>query len=326
MRKRTAPSAYLGWLSSVIDSASVPAPAGGRATTDDAATGDFVLGAATGYGVDDVAPFVRSLRAVYQGAAALMVDETPELTSFLRAHDVEAIPAALSTAWSPHPVMARFAAFDHILAQRPASGSVLITDVRDVVFQSSPFEPAPQGLEFFVEFEDRRLGDHAFNYKHLRALVGDDLAATVADRPCLCVGTVMGSRTAVSRLCRTILMLGAIPRSQVGGAFGADQAAFNLAAHLGLVEHEVKANYGRVATVGLTPPDTMSVSEGIIVNPDGGVSAIVHQYDRHPHLMDAVHQRWGGGMERRERVRPVTMDHRAEKLRNSVLRRLPELR
>lgn len=288
---------------------------------------DFVLGAATGYDVADVAPFVRSLRAVYQGGVALVVDETPALLSFLQTHEVEAIPAApASRAWSPHPVMTRFAVFDQVLTQRTHLRSVLLTDVRDVVFQSNPFDPAPGALELFVEFEGRQLGDHAFNYKHLRALVGDDLAATVAQRPCLCVGTVMGSRANISRLCRTILMLGAIPRSHLGGAFGADQAACNLAAHLGLVEHEVKANYGRVATVGLTPSDTLSISDGAILNPDGGVSAIVHQYDRHPHLMDAVHGRWGADIERRERVRPVTLDQRVEKLRNSVLRRLPELR
>lgn len=288
---------------------------------------DLVLGAATGYDVADIAPFVRSLRAVYQGCVALVVDETPALTSFLRNHDVEIIPATSSPRqWSPHPVMTRFAAFDHILAQRTHVRSVLLTDVRDVIFQADPFHPAPGALELFVEFEGRRLGDHAFNYKHLRALVGDDLAATVADQPCLCVGTVMGSRANISRLCRTILMLGAIPRSHIGGAFGADQAACNLAAHLGLVEHEVKANYGRVATVGLTPPDTLYVRDGTILNPDGSVSPIVHQYDRHPHLMDIVHERWAAGMERRERARPVTMDQRAEKLRNSMLRRLPELR
>lgn len=324
MRKRSVPSAYLGWLSSIITSS--PAPHAQTPRPASTAGPDFVLGAATGYGVADIAPFVRSLRAVYEGSAALVVDQSSAMASFLEAHAIEAIPATPSPAWSPHPVMARFATFDQVLTQRPNLGSVLITDVRDVVFQSHPFKPAPDALELFIEFEGGRLGDHAFNRKHLRALVGDDLAATVAHRPCLCVGTVMGPRESVSRFCRTILMLAAIPRSHVGGAFGADQAACNLAAHLGLIEHEVRTNYGRVATIGLTASDMLAAREGVILNPDGSVSAIVHQYDRHPDLMDAVHGRWSAGLERRERVRPVTLDDRAGKLRNSVLRRLPELR
>lgn len=323
MTKRSVPSAYLGWLPSILK----PLRGAGTATSGVSEPENLVLGAATGYDVADVAPFVRSLRAVYRGAAALVVDPAPTLIDFLESHDVEAIPAASSSlAWSPHPVMTRFAAFDHILNSRSPGGSVLLTDVRDVVFQANPFDPAPAPLELFVEFEGGRLGDHAFNKKHLRAMVGDAMAATVADRPCLCVGTIIGSKANVSRLCRTILMLGAIPRSQVGGAFGADQAACNLAAHLGLVEHEVKANYGRVATLGLTASDVLTVRDGMIVNPDGGVSPVVHQYDRHPALMDMIHRRWGGDLERRERSRPSTLGDRAEKLRNSVLRRLPELR
>ncbi len=323
MTKRSVPSAYLGWLPSILK----PVPGTGNTAAGVPEPENLVLGAATGYDVADVAPFVRSLRAVYRGGAALIVDRDPTLIEFLERHDVEPIAAADSSlAWSPHPVMTRFAAYDHILNSRSLTGSVFLTDVRDVVFQANPFEPAPAPLELFVEFEGGRLGDHAFNSKHLRAMVGDDMAATVSDCPCLCVGTVIGSKANVSRLCRTILMLAAIPRSQVGGAFGADQAACNLAAHLGLVEHEVKANYGRVATLGLTASDALSVRDGMIVNPDGGVSAVVHQYDRHPALMDAIHARWGGDLERRERSRPSTLGDRAEKLRNSVLRRLPELR
>lgn len=318
---RTVPSAYLGWLSSIL----APGPADQRQSSQ-APSRDFVLGAATGYGVADIAPFVRSLRSVYQGEVALVVDEGAQLSEFLDAHGVEVIPTSPTPAWSPHPVMTRFAAFNHILSQRPDLGSVLLTDVRDVIFQSNPFHPEPGPLELFVEFEHKRLADHAFNRKHLRALVGEELTASIADRPCLCVGTIMGSRANVSRFCRTILMLGAIPRSHVGGAFGADQAACNLAAHLGLVEHEIVANYGRVATVGLTPSDQLAVRGGTILNPDGSASPIVHQYDRHPLLMNEIHARWGAGLERRERARPITIDHRAQKFRTSVLRRLPELR
>ena len=76
------------------------------------------------------------------------------------------------------------------------------------------------------------------------------LAAAVADRPCLCVGTLVGMRVEVARLSRLILSLAATPRSEIGGAFGADQAAFNLAVHQGLVSSSIRPNYGRVATLG----------------------------------------------------------------------------
>jgi hypothetical protein len=128
------------------------------------------------------------------------------------------------------------------------------------------------------------------------------------------------------RFCRTLLMLASVPRSEIGGAFGADQAACNMAVHLGLIEGEIVPNYGRVATLGLTPSQDLRVIDGRIVNPDNSISPIVHQHDRHPVLAAAMHERWGGGMEHRERVRPKSSAERRRKLRDSFMRRLPELR
>ena len=311
-------SAYLGWLARAL----APRPA----TSIPTVTGDVVLGYATRYDVADIAPFVRSLRAVFTGAVALVVDDQPELSAFLAEHGVLAIHPEAPPGWRPHAVMERFAAFDRLLGQWPEASSVLLTDVRDVIFQAAPFEPAPARLETFVEFEDGALGDHGFNMKYLRAVGGDALAEAVADRPCVCVGTVMGPRDVIVRFCRTLLMLAAIPRSALGGAFGADQAACNLAIHLGLVEADIRPNYGRVATLGLTRGEILGFSDGRVTNPDGGWSAIVHQHDRHPALALAVHQRWGGGLDHRQRVQPKSAKERLGKLKSSVLRRTPELR
>ncbi len=311
-------SAYLGWLARAL----APRPPVALSPV----SGDVVLGYATGYDAADIAPFVRSLRAVFAGTVALVVDDRPELSAFLAEHGVLAIHPDASPGWRPHAVMERFAAFDRLLGQWPEARSVLLTDVRDVIFQAAPFDPAPARLETFVEFEDGVLGDHAFNMKYLRAVGGDDLAEAVADRPCVCVGTVMGPRDVIVRFCRTLLMLAAIPRSELGGAFGADQAACNLAVHLGLVEADIRPNYGRVATLGLTRGETLGFSDGRVTNPHGGWSAIVHQHDRHPALAIAVNQRWAGGLDHRQRVQPKSARERLGKLKSSVLRRTPELR
>lgn len=322
MSAPAAKSAYLGWLAAVI------ADERGASSTFAAVSEDLILGYATGYDVADVAPFVRSLRAVFDGQVALVVDPDPVLLDFLAAHRVDAVSPAPAgeTAWAPHPVVARFAAFDQLMRQRPHARHVLLTDVRDVVFQAAPFEPQPRMLEFFTEYADGVLGDHAFNMKHLRAVGGEAIARAVADKPCLCVGTVMGPREEMMRFCRTLLMLAAIPRSESGAAFGADQAACNIAVHMGLVAGEIVPNYGRVATIGLTTGAHLGIVDGRIVNPDGGVSAIVHQHDRHEALAAAMHELWGQGLERRERRQPKSSAQRRRKLRDSLMRRLPELR
>jgi len=173
---------------------------------------------------------------------------------------------------------------------------------------------------------DRALADHAFNQKHLQALFGDGLARDLGRRACVCVGVVAGPTEAVVRFCRAVLLLCAIPRSSVGGAFGADQAACNVIAHLNLVGGEVLPNYGRVATIGLTSPERLRLEDGLILNPDGGASAIVHQYDRIPRLEADVQARWGVPVRELRPRRRKTFPQRISTLRASVLRRLPELR
>lgn len=311
-------SRYLDWLAKAL---AKPAD-----VTTAAVRGHAVLGYATGYDAADIAPFVRSLRAVFDGTVALVVDDRPDVAALLAQHDVVAVAPDPVYRWAPHPVMQRFAAFDRLLRGWPEVDGVLITDVRDVIFQDDPFAPRPNGLLAFQEYEAGVLADHVFNMKYIRALAGEGLADAVAQQPCICVGTVIGPRADVLRLCRTILMLATTPRSSIGGAFGADQAACNLAIHLGMIEAQVLPNYGRVATLGLTDGAALTFKDGKVVNPDGTVSAIVHQHDRHPHLTDPVHARWGAGFDCRQRIQPRTGNDRLNKLNQSIARRTPEPR
>ncbi|CAN5165853.1 hypothetical protein BH09PSE1_BH09PSE1_09070 [soil metagenome] len=320
MMKTSPPkSAYLGWLAEAM----APDTVAPRILD---APDDLVLGYATGYDAAMIAPFVRSLRAVFDGPVALIVDDRADVKELLAEYGVDAVHPETTQGWEPHPVMARFAAYGRLLERFPNAVDVMLTDVRDVVFQAEPFGPPPRRLEVFVEFEGGKLGDHAFNMKYLSALVGDEMTATLVDKPCICVGTILGPRDEVARFCKTLLMLAAIPRSEIGGAFGADQAACNLAVHLGLVKAEIKSNFGRVATLGMTPGDTLGFHNGKVINPDGSISAIVHQHDRHPHLDSAIHALWGEGMRHCERVQRKTAVDRGRKLRQSLMRRLPEWR
>lgn len=314
MKQGAVRSDYLDWLAQALKVGRGIAPL---------PDGDVVVGYATGYDAADIAPFVVSLRAVFDGPVALVVDAEPALRAFLIQHDVIAVDAPVWRGWAPHPVMQRFVAFAGLLGDQP--GAALACDVRDVIFQAAPFSPAPEGLEAFVEAE-APLADHAFNMKYLRALFGEGIAASLADKACLCVGTILGPRAEVSRLSRLILSLAATPRSEFGGAFGADQASFNMAIHQELVGASIRPNYGRVATLGLTPGDALTFAAGKVVNPDGSVSPIVHQHDRHPHLDAPVHALWGGGLEHRKRVRPKSAGQKLEKLKASLRRRTPELR
>ncbi len=283
-----------------------------------------VLGYATGYGVAQVAPFVLSLRTHFDGEVFLVVDPEPEMLAFLATHRIHALRAPKKPGWRPHVAVERLAAFEAVLERLPEGSVALLTDVRDVLFQGDPLTPAPMAIEAFEEAGS--CGGHRFNMKYITALVGPAMAGLIRDQPALCVGTVVGPIRDLARLCRTMLMLSARPRSSLGGAFGADQAAFNIAAHLDLVPIQRRANFSRVATVGLVEGRQLRLDAGRILNPDGGASPIVHQYDRHEHLHAHVRRRWSINLPPRRQAPARPMADRLERFARSFGRRIPELR
>lgn len=314
----TTRSRYLDWLGRV---ARPIGDGGGAAMTG----GDLVLGYATGYGVEHIEAFVRSLRAHHDGPCALVVDPFPAVLAFLAEQGVEALVPQEAGDWTPQPVVRRFAAYADILAGRARLGGVFLTDVRDVVFQASPFAAPLTQLEVFIESEKVVMAEHAFQIKHLRALAGRTLAEGLEDQHCICAGTIAGPASEVLKLCRLILWLGAIPRSAIGGGFGVDQASLAVAVRYGLIDAQVEDNYRRVATLG-PRLDGVRIDDGRIINADGTVSPVVHQYDRHPELMAAVRSWWG--VDTPDRVKTGEQGARRAwgKLTNSLARRTLELR
>jgi hypothetical protein len=315
-------SAFLSWLSAGLDGTR-PAPR--RAHPARRAGTTLVLGAAAGYGPRQVKAFVASLRTVHDGPAAILTDRPGLLAPLLERFGVDCLEPAPARGYAPHPGSARFLdAWQAIGALYPGAGSILLSDVRDVVFQADPFGPAPTGVEFVIEAEPRTLAGHGANLRWIAALAGAGVARSVAAGPCVCSGTILGPQEDMLRLLRQMMLLMAVPRSGVPAGFGADQAAVNIIAHWGLIGGaRVLPNHGRVATIGMTAAsDIVLGADGVIRGPGGTASAVVHQYDRHPGLRAAVEARWGVAGE------PSAPVARAAPrgLVASVVKRVPELR
>ena len=249
MGRMQAKSAYLDWLGRQFEVAEPRrTPANGRFGPD------LVIGYATGYGSAELAPFVRSLRRWFDGRIALYVDPWREdVAAFLQLQGVDRLEPPEPRSWRPHVAVERFGAYLSGLRCYPDARYVLMSDVRDVVFQGPPLAEPVAPLEFFPEHGGDRLAEDFKNLRWLQRMFSGGIARQLRERPCLCAGAILGHRAEIERLCRILLFLCAIPRSGVGGAFGADQAAFNLAAYLGLCDGAVRPNFGRVATVQRTP-------------------------------------------------------------------------
>jgi hypothetical protein len=317
-----AKSAYLDWLGRQLE---VNAP---RCTPARGSFGpDLVIGYATGYGAAELALFVRSLRSWFDGRVALYVDPwRTDVSAFLELQGVDRLDPPEQRSWKPHVAVQRFGAYLSGLKSYPEARYVLMSDVRDVIFQGPPLAEPVAPLEFFPEHGGDCLADDFKNLRWLKRLFSDKIAAQLRDRPCLCAGTIIGHRAEIERLCRILLFLSAIPRSGVGGAFGADQAAFNLAAYLGLCEGAMQPNFCRVATVQRTPAGEICWDGEHVRNPDGSISPILHKYDRHPKVAAALTQRWAPDFPCDPPARRIDLSHFVDHAAKVVAKRLPEFR
>lgn len=279
---------YLDWLAADLE-----APVEPDVRFSDCGP-DVVIGFATNYGPQALAPFVLSLRAFSAATVALVTSDTPELRAFLQHHRIERFDAPRVSGWTPHVHLVRQKFYLSVLAAYPNARRVLIVDVRDLAFQGDPFAQGfgdeQAACVMYAETPPGGFARQGANTRWATTLIGSGMAQRIGDAMVVCGGTVMGERGALQRMLRSLLSLAAIQRSTMLEHIGADQSAMNVIAHWGLQDVFVSPNYKRTATVGHADP--LRVDGDLLRNPDGSVSPIVHQYDRHAEANALILRRW----------------------------------
>lgn len=267
-----------------------------------------ILGSVSGYAWPDLAAFVDSWRRHARAARLILFCDqlAPGTEAELEARGV------LCERFTPWPGRSinvqRFSLYGAWLAAHPEADHVLLTDVRDVVFQGDPFaRPLPDALTAALEDPLGTLGSDGVNAVWLRALAGLSAWWRLAGKPISCSGTVLGPRAPVQHY--LAIMVETLAQAPFGDPQlnGIDQGAHNLLLHTGLVpDMHWLANGDLIYTVGYLLPDDLHVNaDGDIIAPDGRVPTIVHQYDRHTLLRDHVARRYGDGIRQQESgVRP----------------------
>ena len=256
---------------------------------------DVILGCATGYTADELGIFVQSMRKVHKGPAGLLVYNDEQVMAFLNSHDILALVIPRQDNPALHIAVRRFAYIANALRMHQHWGRAFVCDTRDVAFQRSPFEdPLPNsGLEVHQERETGLLGDHAATKKWTRRAFGNRAFEAIADQAALCVGSMVFARQQGLALLAVMDVLFAIPRANIGGAFGTDQAALNYAVHAQLVDADIAPNLERVATIGAVRPDLEARPDGRLVNQNGSMPAVIHQFDRCTHYTRFM-ETWSG--------------------------------
>lgn len=268
-------------------------------------TGDrtAVIGLAANYGIPELTPFVRSLRdSGYAGDIVLLTYGcSSETAAFLRHHNVRMVPFTSLGAMAMSMNSARmFRYLDWLLEQYlnapdgVAYNRLLLADVRDVVFQGDPFRQAPPGRVLFFLESRRTLGTCPINADWMTRAYGEAALRELANQPVSCAGTIMGTPDGLLEyLALMVRDLVAVPPQHRFS--GVDQAVHNYILGKGLLNGAVAVpNGASVMTVASEPPTGVQLDAASrIVNDDGRISEVVHQYDRDPMVLAAVAARYG---------------------------------
>jgi hypothetical protein len=260
-----------------------------------------IVGLATGYRFDALSPFLNSLAATgYDGSVVLYVGGSPPAClADLAAMGVEARPAGPFLNPETDPQLARYAMYLDCLASWPRLlRFAMITDVRDVVFQSDPadFPLLNQArgpvMHSWLESEGTDLVAEPNNRLWLQALHGVAATRLLASQPISCSGISIGNHAGM--LAYVARMQEEARRLRGGSRIkGIDQGIHNsLLWNRRPPGSQVNHNGDHVLTLGIASNEAFRIEADQVVLPDGRVPAVLHQWDRHPALKQLVQRRF----------------------------------
>jgi hypothetical protein len=174
----------------------------------------------------------------------------------------------------------------YLIEQAPMADLVMITDLRDVVFQNDPFENPVRGLEVYLEDDSVRIGREPFNTRWIQDLYGQAGLREMSGHQVSCSGVVVGTREDMLAYLGEMMSQIARQRRPMGSH---DQGVHNMLIHRGRLSGatSIQNGYGRVLTLGAMG-EFETNSSGAIINADGSIPAVLHQWDRHESLVQRI--------------------------------------
>jgi hypothetical protein len=172
---------------------------------------------------------------------------------------------------------------------------VLLSDTRDVLFQSDPFSALPvEGLAVSIESRTYTLATESHNAGWIVQGFGTVMLERIGHNAIACSGVTYGDGDNIGKYLE--LMVRGILRRKLGalGWGGMDQAIHNVLLWTGQLGDvtEMETLDSPVATFGGVAADQLHVGDDDrLLNRDGTIISILHQYDRLPDASE-VAMRW----------------------------------
>ncbi|WP_054691805.1 hypothetical protein [Geotalea toluenoxydans] len=145
---------------------------------------NLVMGAVSGYDFSLISPFVVSLRKTgFTGDICFFASGISDRTKhYLRLLDVQVVTLPQEEPFTGMAIsITRFMLYQAFLARQDMDyEGVMLTDVRDVVFQVDPFAFDFSGkICCFLEAEEKRIIDCPMNCEWVRSKFGDAVLAEI---------------------------------------------------------------------------------------------------------------------------------------------------
>src|SRR5262249_30602553 len=160
----------------------------------------LVLGAAIGFDVAQVRVFVESLRANYTGDVLLLIRwPGRRVARYLKSRGVNVIRVFQTRSFTRSVHARRYAIYlDYLRTQASRYDQVMMSDVRDVVFQRNPFDGivSPK-CHFYLEGAVRIIRDDPTNWRWVRGCFSAADAERLAGRRISCSGITIGGTAAI---------------------------------------------------------------------------------------------------------------------------------
>ncbi|MEY3688486.1 MAG: hypothetical protein RIT37_48 [Bacteroidota bacterium] len=197
-----------------------------------------------------------------------------------------------------HIHQSRHFLYTAFLEQEKAYSKVMLSDTRDVVFQKNPFDfPIDDNICCFLEDPSITIAGEQHNAGWIRRAFGEEILNRIGHNTISCAGITMGSASAIleytSEMCRILLT----PKVRaIAGITGLDQGIHNYSIRMNLFGdrlHLYENAKGPVMTMGLMKKESLRFhpEHGLLLNSDGTICNTIHQYDRHPDLLDSLPKR-----------------------------------
>ena len=196
-----------------------------------------------------------------------------------------------------HCQASRYLLYRDYLANQSDICQVVISDVRDVIFQRDPFgtdSDKQSAHDQFLTSEEHQchsIGDHAGNRNLILTLFGSERLDELSNLPIICSGVSMGSRNKMIEYLN--VMTGRLLHSY-------EPVGYDQGVHIDVIYKKVvggvkifRFGEGPIIHLAIAPRDEIKTNaEGEVLDRLGEVVPIVHQYDRHKDLTQQIFKRF----------------------------------